>query len=66
MPSQLRRMIRDHGRDLHAEFTRLLPERLPPIRIQRWTMRRVLSLVVVLVAAVLASQLIIELLRSPL
>jgi tRNA A-37 threonylcarbamoyl transferase component Bud32 len=66
MPSQLRRLIRDQGRDLHAEFTRLLPERLPPIRIQRWTMRRVLSLVVVLVAAVLASQLIIELLRSPL
>jgi tRNA A-37 threonylcarbamoyl transferase component Bud32 len=66
MPSQLRRMIRDHGRDLHAEFTRLLPERLPPIRIQRWSVRRVLALVVAVVAAVLASQLIIELLRSPL
>ena len=27
MPSQLRRMIREQGRDLHAEFIRLLPER---------------------------------------
>jgi tRNA A-37 threonylcarbamoyl transferase component Bud32 len=66
MPSQLRRMIREHGRDLHAEFTRMLPERLPPIRIQRWTVRRVLLLLVVVVAALIASQLVIELLRSPL
>jgi len=41
MPSQLRRMIREHGRDLHTEFTKLLPEQLPPIRIQRWTVRRI-------------------------
>jgi len=66
MPSQLRRMIREHGRDLHAEFTRLLPERQPPIPIQRWTARRVLLLVGVVVAAALASQLVIDLLRSPL
>jgi tRNA A-37 threonylcarbamoyl transferase component Bud32/membrane-associated phospholipid phosphatase len=66
MPSQLRRMIREHGRDLHAEFTKLLPERLPPIRIQRWTLRRVGLLVAVVVLAVLASQLVVALLRSPL
>jgi len=66
MPSQLRRMIREHGRDLHAEFTRLLPERQPPIPIQRWTARRVLLLVGVVIAAALASQLVIDLLRSPL
>jgi tRNA A-37 threonylcarbamoyl transferase component Bud32/membrane-associated phospholipid phosphatase len=66
MPSQLRRMIREHGRDLHAEFTRLLPEQHPPIPIQRWTVRRVLLLGSVLVAAVLASQLVVALLRSPL
>lgn len=66
MPSQLRRMIREHGRDLHAEFTKLLPERLPPIRIQRWTVRRVGLLVGVVVLAVLASQLVVALLRSPL
>jgi tRNA A-37 threonylcarbamoyl transferase component Bud32/membrane-associated phospholipid phosphatase len=66
MPSQLRRMIRDLGRDLHAEFTRALPEQHPPIRIQRWTVRRVLLLIGVLLLALLASQLVIELLRSPL
>src|SRR3712207_2813749 len=41
MPSQLRRMLRQQGRDLHAEFLALLPYRLPPVRIQRWSMRRV-------------------------
>ena len=66
MPSQLRRMIREHGRDLHAEFTKLLPQRLPPIRIQRWTVRRVGLLVGVVVLAALASQLVVALLRSPL
>jgi tRNA A-37 threonylcarbamoyl transferase component Bud32 len=66
MPSQLRRMIREQGRDLHAEFTRLLPERHPPIRIQRWTIRRVLALLVTLLGAILGAQLLIELLRSPL
>ncbi len=66
MPSQLRRMIREHGRDLHVEFTNLLPEQLPPIRIQRWTVRRVGLLVGVVVLAVLASQLVVALLRSPL
>jgi tRNA A-37 threonylcarbamoyl transferase component Bud32/membrane-associated phospholipid phosphatase len=66
MPSQLRRMIREHGRDLHTEFSRLLPERRPPIRIQRWTVRRVLALLVTLLALVIGSQLVIELLRSPL
>ncbi len=66
MPSQLRKMIRDHGRDLHGEFTRLLPDRQPPIRIQRWTVRRVLLVVGVLILALAASQLVVELLRSPL
>jgi tRNA A-37 threonylcarbamoyl transferase component Bud32 len=41
MPSQLRREMRVQGRDLHAEFLRLLPERPPPIAIQRWSIRRV-------------------------
>jgi tRNA A-37 threonylcarbamoyl transferase component Bud32/membrane-associated phospholipid phosphatase len=42
MPSQLRRMIREQGRDLHGDFIRLLPERPHPISIQRWSLRRVL------------------------
>ncbi|HZB50341.1 MAG TPA: RIO1 family regulatory kinase/ATPase, partial [Mycobacteriales bacterium] len=41
MPSQLRRMIREQGKDLHEEFLDLLPERPAPIPIQRWTVRRV-------------------------
>jgi membrane-associated phospholipid phosphatase len=41
LPSQLRRMLRTQGRDLHAEFTRLLPTRPQPIPIQRWSARRV-------------------------
>ncbi|HET7517279.1 MAG TPA: RIO1 family regulatory kinase/ATPase [Actinomycetes bacterium] len=41
MPSQLRRMMRVQGRDLHAEFLRLLPELPPPIAIQRWSIRRI-------------------------
>jgi tRNA A-37 threonylcarbamoyl transferase component Bud32 len=55
LPSQLRRMLREQGRDLHAEFLRLLPARPRPIRIQRWSARRVgLLLLVVPLAALLA------------
>src|SRR6266540_3023641 len=41
LPSQLRRMLREKGRDLHAEFIRLLPSPPRPIRVQRWSARRV-------------------------
>jgi tRNA A-37 threonylcarbamoyl transferase component Bud32/membrane-associated phospholipid phosphatase len=41
MPSQLRRMMREQGRDLHAEFLRLLPERPAPIAVQHWSVRRI-------------------------
>jgi membrane-associated phospholipid phosphatase/tRNA A-37 threonylcarbamoyl transferase component Bud32 len=63
LPSQLRRMLREQGRDLHAEFLRLLPARPHPIRIQRWSVRRVgLLLAVVPVAALLipAARLAVE------
>jgi tRNA A-37 threonylcarbamoyl transferase component Bud32 len=49
MPSQLRRMLRAQGRDLHGEFLRLLPERPRPIAIQRFTPRRIGLTVVVLI-----------------
>jgi tRNA A-37 threonylcarbamoyl transferase component Bud32 len=51
LPSQLRRMLRAQGRDLHAEFIRLLPQ---PIPIQRWSARRVglLGLVAALVVVI--------------
>ena len=54
LPSQLRRMLREQGRDVHGEFLRLLPQRPRPIRIQRWSGRRVgLLLLVVPLAVVL-------------
>jgi tRNA A-37 threonylcarbamoyl transferase component Bud32 len=52
MPSQLRRMLRAQGRDLHGEFLRLLPEPPRPVAIQRFTPRRIGLTLVVLVAAV--------------
>jgi hypothetical protein len=56
MPSQLRRMMRAQGRDLHAEFTRLLPYEVAPIPIQHWSARRMgLVLGVVGTAALLVS-----------
>jgi tRNA A-37 threonylcarbamoyl transferase component Bud32/membrane-associated phospholipid phosphatase len=66
MPSQLRQLIRQRGRDLHEEFLALLPERPVPIRIQRWTVRRVGLLLAVLVAALLAATVVRGLLGSPL
>jgi tRNA A-37 threonylcarbamoyl transferase component Bud32 len=42
LPSQLRRALRAEGRDLHGEFERLLPEPPRPIKVQRWTPRRIL------------------------
>jgi membrane-associated phospholipid phosphatase/tRNA A-37 threonylcarbamoyl transferase component Bud32 len=49
MPSQLRHMLRAQGRDLHAEFVRLLPTPPQPVSIQRWSMRRIgLSLLALL------------------
>jgi tRNA A-37 threonylcarbamoyl transferase component Bud32 len=41
LPSQLRSLLRAQGRDLHGEFVKLLPTPPRPIRIQRWTGRRV-------------------------
>jgi tRNA A-37 threonylcarbamoyl transferase component Bud32 len=54
MPSQLRKTMREQGRDLHAEFLKLLPERPPPIAIQRWSIRRVGLMAGVAVLALLA------------
>jgi tRNA A-37 threonylcarbamoyl transferase component Bud32/membrane-associated phospholipid phosphatase len=53
LPSQLRRMLRDQGRDLHAEFVRLLPAPPQPVSIQRWSARRVGLLAATVVLTVL-------------
>jgi tRNA A-37 threonylcarbamoyl transferase component Bud32/membrane-associated phospholipid phosphatase len=66
MPSQLRAMMRQQGKDLHGEFLAMLPYRPQPIRIQRWSMRRLVLTVWVLVMAVLAATIIVQLLGSPL
>jgi tRNA A-37 threonylcarbamoyl transferase component Bud32 len=52
LPSQLRRLMRAQGRDLAAEFVRLLPEPPRPIAIQRWSLRRVGLWLVVLLALI--------------
>jgi hypothetical protein len=66
MPSQLRRLLRQQGRDLHSDFLALLPYRPTPVRIQRWTWRRV-GLTVVTIAVVLLGGLIaVSLLGQPL
>jgi hypothetical protein len=41
LPSQLRHLLKAQGRDLHAEFIRLLPAPPQPVSIQRWSLRRV-------------------------
>jgi len=65
MPSQLRRMLRAQGRDLHAEFLQLLPEPPRPVAIQRFTPRRI-GLTFVLVAAVILVALAVNLNLRPL
>ncbi len=55
LPSQLRRMLRAQGRDLHGEFIRLLPEPPRPIRVQRWSARRVGLWAAIVLLLVLAS-----------
>src|SRR3954451_24174902 len=66
MPTQLRRMMRERGRDLHAEFLTLLPLTFPPIAIQRWTLRRLALVAAAGVVGVLAILVILQLLTSPL
>jgi hypothetical protein len=41
LPSQLRRMLRAQGRDLHGESVKLLPAPPRRIPVQRWSARRV-------------------------
>jgi tRNA A-37 threonylcarbamoyl transferase component Bud32/membrane-associated phospholipid phosphatase len=52
LPSQLRKLMRAQGRNLHAEFVRLLPTRPRPIGVQRWSTRRVALLLLVVLALI--------------
>ncbi len=64
MPSQLRHMLRAQGRDLHQEFIGLLPYRLPTVKIQRWSLRRVTLTIAVIVVGVLVATLAVPLIAS--
>ena len=55
LPSQLRKLMRSQGRDLHAEFVTLLPEPPRPIGVQRWSTRRVALLLLVLLVLIPAA-----------
>jgi tRNA A-37 threonylcarbamoyl transferase component Bud32/membrane-associated phospholipid phosphatase len=55
LPSQLRHLLRAEGRNLHAEFVRLLPTPPRPIRVQRWTARRIGLWAAILALVVLAA-----------
>ena len=66
MPSQLRRMIRQQGGTCTRSSSPCCPSGRAPIRIQRWTVRRIGLLLAVVVAAVVAGTLIPGLLGSPL
>jgi hypothetical protein len=50
--AQLRKLMRSEGRNLHAEFVRLLPEAPRPIAIQRWSTRRIVLLLAVVLALI--------------
>jgi tRNA A-37 threonylcarbamoyl transferase component Bud32 len=64
MPSQLRRWMREQGRDLHAEFLQLLPERPEPISTQHWSIRRVGLLTAVLGGGLLALLIVVSNLQA--
>jgi membrane-associated phospholipid phosphatase/tRNA A-37 threonylcarbamoyl transferase component Bud32 len=66
MPSQLRRMLRQQGKDLHGDFLRLLPYRLPPVRIQLWSWRRVVLTIATLCGVVLTAVVLMSVLGQPL
>ena len=65
MPTQLRRMVRQQGRDLHAEFLALLPYQLPPVRIQLFSWRRVALTIATLFSAFLGVMILVNILGQP-
>jgi hypothetical protein len=65
MPTQLRRMLRQQGRDLHGEFLALLPYQLPPVRIQLFSWRRVALTAATLVSAFLGVMILVNILGQP-
>jgi hypothetical protein len=56
-PTQLRSMLKEDGRDLLQEFRTLAPS-FPPVRIQRWSVRRLMLTATVLFVGLIALSLI--------
>jgi tRNA A-37 threonylcarbamoyl transferase component Bud32 len=63
VPRQLRRLLDESGRDLTGEFRRRLPA-VPRVRIQRWSLRRVLVALATVGGVVLALVLVVLNLRG--
>lgn len=57
-PTQLRTMMKQQGRDLLAEFRALAPARAP-VRIQRWSLRRIALTLGVVFAAFLSVSIVV-------
>ena len=53
LPGQLRQALRDSGHDVHEEFLRQLPRRPVPVRVQRWSARRVGLWIALILAVIL-------------
>jgi hypothetical protein len=66
MPSQLRRLLRQQGRNLHGDFLALLPYRPTPVRIQRWSWRRAALTVATLFTVLLGAVILLSALGQPL
>jgi membrane-associated phospholipid phosphatase len=62
-PSQLRTMLKRDTRDLLAAFRQLAPPR-PPIKIQRWSVRRIGLSLAVLIGTLLTVMLVLSSLRN--
>src|SRR3954469_2426810 len=66
MPTQLRRLLPQQGRGLHADFLALLPYRLPPVRIQRYTWRRAMLTLATLFGVLLTVSILLSSFGQPL
>jgi serine/threonine protein kinase len=58
-PTQLRSMMKEDGRDLLEEFRALAPS-FPPVRIQRWSVRRVALTMWVLLLGLISLGLVVS------
>jgi membrane-associated phospholipid phosphatase/tRNA A-37 threonylcarbamoyl transferase component Bud32 len=58
-PTQLRSMMKEDGRDLMAEFQALAPDRAP-LKIQRWSIRRIGLTIGVAIAALMGLALVVS------